>query len=222
MSVRKMVLVPESSVIPALPSIPIETNHDDKMEQEPARRGRPRKDNDTLVINKLWRAVNIAIRLHFAGRVDTAGRLLDSYSKPIENANLVNLIDYALSKGRAKVGEMDFVRALHAADIPMEWLVNDDTLSKYRNLKSAKVETSMSRLPPPPPLVRHEAQPIVLDDEGLQSPSSPPPPTLDYFGPTTTIAADKSTNGIGPIRTTRKERSVPYQPKAWIRKDGVV
>jgi len=226
-----MVLVPESNILPPMPSISNELNQEERMDHDQPRRGRPRKDPESLVINKLWRAVNIAIRLHFAGRVDTAGRLLDAFRKPVEQANLVSLIDYSLTKGRAKVGETEFINALHAADVPADWLVNEDTLSKYRHLKSTRTPLEKSfptPIPPPPPLVRHEPSTPSDDVAEIEAPTiaretTPPPPELDYYGPPSKeIPAKKIISSGGPIRVDNKERPNPYSRKPWIRRDGLI
>lgn len=137
------------------------------------------------------------------------------------------MIDYSLSRGRAKIGEIEFIKALHVAEIPIDWLVNEDTLSKYRQMRSTQdVTTKSVQLPPPPPLVYHAPQPIIKNHEETpiidDRQETPPPPKLDYYGPASnSIPAEKLTN-VGPIKTREKQRASPYPQRQWITKHGTV
>ena len=104
---------------------------------EGSKRGPKPKDPDALLSSKLWRAIKIAIKLHFGGGVDEEGRLLDDERKPVNGADLISLIHYAVSRGRARNGEIEFIKALHQARIPVDWIVNEDIKMKYLGFSPA-------------------------------------------------------------------------------------
>ena len=206
MTSRKMILLPEDQLSPTLPAENFDTN--DAMDVE--KRGRKPKDAENAILTKLWKAINIVLKLHTSSMVDTSGQLLDSFGKPVAHANLVNLIHYSLSKGRARVGENEYVSALHKARVPIEWLVNQDTISKYLQIGKSK------------PILEPE-QPR-REEQG-----TPPPPPLVYYGPTSSnseplvhddVEQGRDVENAGPIRTETRDRPAPYARPSWQKKDG--
>lgn len=109
--------------------IPAEEEHTTipitRREEERRGPGRPRK-KDPDEFSKLARAINIAFKLYATGEIGEQLELLGLGGIPIPNADLIGLINYALTRGRARVGEETFVKALANAKIPLEWISNED------------------------------------------------------------------------------------------------
>ena len=192
-----MVLLPESQLNAPPLDEPMVADGSERIEK----RGRPAKDSETAILSKLWKAINIVLKLHTSSMVDTSGQLLDAFGKPVANANLVNLIHYSLSKGRARVGETEYIRALHKARVPIEWLVNQDIISKYQRLG--------------------QLQPVSGDLLPEQQIVDSLPPPLTYYGPTSVNAEPEivdETNGVGPLRTEARTRPSPYSKTTWQKK----
>ncbi|KAI1302110.1 hypothetical protein HDE_02634 [Halotydeus destructor] len=114
---ERMVMVPEGQI-----------SHD---VEEPLKPGPKKKDPELMLITKLWRAVRIAIKLLAVGAINSDGYLLDHSGEAIQNADLISLIHFAVSRGKARYGEDKFVQALRLAKIPPEWITNEDIKMKY-------------------------------------------------------------------------------------------
>lgn len=138
---RQMMMVPSESPITAAP-VSITDPVDEQEPMDVERRvgpGRPRgskKDPDALFFSKLARAINIAFKLYASGGIGDNLELLGPSGQPIQNSDLISLINYALSKGRARIGEAAFIQALMDADVPLGWISNDDIRMKLSSLSA--------------------------------------------------------------------------------------
>lgn len=98
--------------------------------------GRPRH-KETDEFSKLARAINIAFKLYSVGEIGDELELLGPGGVPVPNVDLISLINYALSRGRARIGEETFIKALAKARIPLSWISNEDIRIKVQNANIA-------------------------------------------------------------------------------------
>ena len=136
-------------------------------------RGRPKKDGNEP--DKAWREVIIALKLLVGGGIDSTGHLLDDEHKIVPNADFKSFLNYTVTKGRARIGEEAYIRALQRARIPIDWITNDDIRMKVLNYRKSylpkrKLETITED--PPRPIQIHTIEENPVDT------SEPPPPKI--------------------------------------------
>lgn len=211
MEAQKMLVVPETFARPEM------SNTVESDEPQPRPRGRPKgSDSESLLITKLTRAINIAIKLSHAQTIDQDGHLLDAENQRVPNADLISLIQYAVSKGRARIGESEFIRALHLAGVSPSLIGNDDIRMKLMSYgssqtvrrgtkRSAEVEPVISEVHRPRKRLRQDPEEEEEEDDDVSVPmleasDDSEPPRQSY-------------KAIKPLKIVRS-RAAPYNKRS--------
>lgn len=230
---KQMIMIPSEEIhSEPIPSITEPSADQDFM--DPERRvgpGRPRgskKDPDALLFNKLARAINIAFKLYATGGIGRELELLGPSGNPVQNSDLISLISYALSKGRARVGEDVFIQALADAKIPLSWITNDDIRVKLsallssrpvaykRKTTSSDEAQSAKRLKPAEDIIIHEN--LVPPGEPAFDPANQPLPSDDDIELSQPETNSKESNFAVPGNEISSSEKEPLPLKLRLRK----
>lgn len=136
---RKMIL---------LPSEIYETQQIGSAEQQPNQE-LPASEQPFRYLNKIYKLLNIVLKIALKGGYNEDFRINDSEGNPIVNTNIAKLIQAAVSPDKLIVGEKDFVRLLYEANVDPNWIVNQrlrHMLSKYRPTRPKTLNISQPDL----------------------------------------------------------------------------
>ena len=128
---RKMVLVPADSQTGGAG----ETSTDTSIDTIPT---------DNLVIEKkrierspekIQKLLRIALKIASINAFNENFEINDLNGIPIPNSDITKLLNNAISAQKILVGEKDFIRLLHEANVDPNWIVNENLRSKLLNYR---------------------------------------------------------------------------------------
>ena len=100
------------------------------------------KSNKLSQTQVLLFAAKIFASLALIQAYDSLGRVKNDDGSFLDDSDIVNLIIYALTPGKPRKGETQFIHRLAEAKIPLEWIVNDDIKFKLQSIYSSGIKVS--------------------------------------------------------------------------------
>ena len=133
MSFNKMVLVPADSQVGGneIPPENLVIEKTKRIERNP---------------EKIQRLLKIALKIASLDAYDEDFKIKDSNGNPIEDSDIVALLNNAISNQKLLVGENDFIRLLFEAKVDPNWIVNENMRSKLLNYRPMNTRPKQ---PPP-------------------------------------------------------------------------
>ena len=138
MSFNKMVLVPVDSQVGGneLPAENLVIEKPKRIERNP---------------EKIQRLLKIALKIASLDAYDEDFKIKDSNGNPIEDSDIVALLNNAISNQKLLVGENDFIRLLFEAKVDPNWIVNENMRSKLLNYRPSNTRPKQPPKEPPKP-----------------------------------------------------------------------
>jgi hypothetical protein len=84
--------------------------------------------------DKIHGLLKIVLKLANISAYDTQGRIKSKTGDFVNNSNLVNLLNHAMSSGKVLVGESEFIELLYQARVEPELIINDNVRVKLLDL----------------------------------------------------------------------------------------
>lgn len=100
---------------------------------------------------KIIRLIKIALKIAKKDAYDDQMRILDIMGRPIDGTYLPTLLKYIVTPQKIIIGEDDFIRILHDADIDPEWITNENVRARLKEFDRKSFKHVKRPKPPSPP-----------------------------------------------------------------------
>ena len=164
MSFNKMVLVPADSQIGGneIPPENLVIEKPKRIERNP---------------EKIQRLLRIALKIASLDAYDEDFKIKDSNGSPIEDSDIVALLNNAISSQKLLVGENDFIRLLFEAKVDPNWIVNENMRSKLLNYRPINTRPKQPPKEPPKPPPEQTVPKQIYTSAPPNMPQTPNEPT---------------------------------------------
>lgn len=99
---------------------------------------------------KIIRLIKIALKIAKINSYDDELRIIGHNGEYVEGSNLADLLKYVLTSQKIIIGENEFIKILHDANVDPQWITNENVRARLIGLKNSNIKRK--RHPTPPPL----------------------------------------------------------------------
>ena len=100
---------------------------------------------------KIIRLIKIALKIAKINSYDDELRIIGDNGKCVEGSNLADLLKYGLTSQKIIIGENEFIKILHNANVDPQWITNENVRARLLSLKNSNIKRKRHPTPPPPP-----------------------------------------------------------------------
>ena len=100
---------------------------------------------------KIIRLIKIALKIAKINSYDDELRIIGHNGEYVEGSNLADLLKYVLTSQKIIIGENEFIKILHDANVDPQWITNENVRARLLSLKNSNIKRKRDPTPPPPP-----------------------------------------------------------------------
>ena len=105
---------------------------------------------------KIKRLIKIALKIAKINSYDDELRIIGHNGEYVEGSNLADLLKYVLTSQKIIIGENEFIKILHGANVDPQWMTNENVRARLIGLKNSNMKRK--RHPTPQPLPSQPSQ----------------------------------------------------------------
>ena len=99
---------------------------------------------------KIIRLIKIALKIAKINSYDDELRIIGHNGEYVEGSNLADLLKYVLTSQKIIIGENEFIKILHDANVDPQWITNENVRARLIGLKNSNIKRKRHPTPPPP------------------------------------------------------------------------